>query len=234
MLVLRSVVPTTTNVGGSNEPIQKAITHVMALPLPFCMGSEISIQDIDREHFGRGGTVHTRVFGTTGGRGYGTEYPEGPCASSCHGAAKSINFKLRWDAEGEDGDKGFQQVSRAEALPVLGQSFLGTGVLRRYGGFGRDEDPHVRAVPREAGEDRATTRVRLLTPTRSWGRRLPLPPPGARQFHPLQGVNPMPPPQAVDSLTPCCSLRTPSENISAASTPIHSSFGLHIAGQYPQ
>jgi len=201
MLVLRSVVPTTTDVGGSNEPIQKAITHVMALPLPFCMGAEISIQDIDRERFRRGGTLHTRVFSTTGGRCFGIEYPKGSRASSGHGASKGINLKFCWDAEGENRDKGIQQVSRVEALPVLGQSFLGTGILRRHGGFGRDEDPHVRAVPREAGEDCPTTRVRLLTTSRPWGQRLSLPPSGARQFNPLQGVNPMPPPQAVDSLS---------------------------------
>ena len=172
MLTLCCVVPTTTSIGGSNEPIQEAITRNLALSLSLGLGPEVSVSDTDGERRGGGGPVYSGLFRATACGGDGTERAGRSRAFVGNGAAESVNLELRGDAEGENGDPSIQQVPRAEAKAVLGKPLLGQGVLRRYGRARRGKDPQVRAVPGEQRETSRANSVGLQGIGEMWGQRL--------------------------------------------------------------
>ena len=60
--------------------------------------------------------------------------------------AKELNFGSGRHTEGQDGDKGFQELSGAEAQAVLGQSFLEPRVLYKHSRSGREQDKALRKI----------------------------------------------------------------------------------------
>jgi hypothetical protein len=62
-LLTRSwVVPTTSAKGDSNEPLQKTITHYLALPIPYCVGSQVPPSYPDRACWPWSRELHKGLF----------------------------------------------------------------------------------------------------------------------------------------------------------------------------
>ena len=74
-----------------------------------------------------------------------------PCPFVGEGAAKSIDLQINGYREREKCPESFYSISVPEAEAVLGQPFLGEGVLRRHGGIGCGHDTQVCEVSGEAG-----------------------------------------------------------------------------------
>ena len=62
-------------------------------------------------------------------RGGGIECPGGPSASLGIGTAESLDFQVDGYIEGKVGDKTFQELPKPEEEAILGQPFLGQGLL---------------------------------------------------------------------------------------------------------
>ena len=59
----------------NHEPLQKAITYDMALSIPFGMGAEVSVSDLNRSGWSRSVYLYLGVFRSGRLRGGGTEHP---------------------------------------------------------------------------------------------------------------------------------------------------------------
>jgi len=153
------VVPQRREKGGSSEQISKVITHDMALSVSHHLGSKIPVPDSDwanRSERCRRSPGNLRLCRNRGG---GTECPKGSCASDRDGAAKAVDLGSHGPSERSNVNEDLQAVQAPEKKALLGQSFLGKGLLRGHGRNGRRNDPKVRQVPRK---ERATVRATSL------------------------------------------------------------------------
>lgn len=80
----------------------------------------------------------------------GVERSAGSCASVGTSTAEDIDFQVDGSSEGEDGLEAIYQVSVFKEEAVLGQSFLGEGILCGYGRAERGDDTEVCKVSGEA------------------------------------------------------------------------------------
>ena len=167
----------------------------MALSVSRGLGSEIPVSDFDRPRKGNagGGNIFDLWFCRM--RGGGVERPTGPCSFVGAGSAQGSDIAAIGSAEGSDGNESISPISAFEKEALLGQSFLGQGLLRGYGGSGCGYDTQVCPLSREeratVGAD-ATNRLRFINDgTTSWPAPLgagPCPPYGGiLQSHPLRG-----------------------------------------------
>ena len=109
--------------------ISRAITHDLALPVPFGLGSEVQISHSVGACLGRSRALHPRLLRTFGSGNCGIEYPGGPCSPAGVGSAEGIHFRVHGDNQGPDSNPGSEQVPSSETKTLLGQSFLGAGLL---------------------------------------------------------------------------------------------------------
>jgi hypothetical protein len=165
----------------------------MALSVSCCMGTEVSVPDLDRC-----GKIGSRSRGpgdlrVCGLRADGAECAAGSRASSGDDPAEGINIRFVGSVEGTDFDEAVPPVSVFEEEAVLGQSFLGQGILCGHSGIGCGHDMQVCPLPGEEGAAvGATTIVRLeIIPA---ARLLWPAPSGGRALSPLWGDFPKPHP----------------------------------------
>jgi hypothetical protein len=71
------------------------------------------------------------------------------CASAGKDSAKNIRVGVGWNIERADSHTAIQCIFVSQETPLLGQSFLGEGLLRRHGRVERRNDTKVRAISRE-------------------------------------------------------------------------------------
>ncbi len=70
------------------------------------------------------------VLPAVGLRGVGIECTSGSCAFVGEDSAEDIGIKFDGHIERANGDQVVQCISVSEEAPLLGQSFLGKGLLR--------------------------------------------------------------------------------------------------------
>src|SRR5258708_13608206 len=96
------------------------------------------------------------VWPADGLRGCKTQCSAGPCASFGEHCAEAIGIRVDGRPERTYRHTNFYGLSIFEEETVLGQSFLGKGLLRRFGRLEQRDDSKVRSVP---GERRAASRA---------------------------------------------------------------------------
>jgi len=95
-------------------------------------------------------------------RGCGIECATGSCASGDDDPAEDIGVSFAGTIERADVDADVPAVPASKEEAVLGQSFLGQGVLRRHSGTGCGHDTEVCPLPgKERTADGATSTDRL-------------------------------------------------------------------------
>ena len=147
--------PTTKQKGKEHEQIQKAIAYDLALRVPHRVGAKISLPGDGWKGKRGSGVERAGAEPTDELRGTGDERAGGSCAFDRASAAEAFDFRIHGAAEGQERDPGVQCVSGFATAPLLGQSFLGAGVLRGDGGVGPRDDTEVCKM---AGERGTTTR----------------------------------------------------------------------------
>ena len=155
----------------------------MALSVPHSLGTEISFPNIDGCDWGFGprrDTSDLRIYWVRGGR---VERAKRPRASVGHGTAEGVDFGSDGTSQGTDGDEGIPSVPRTEEKALLGQSFLGQGILCRHNWSGCRNDPKVCPTSGAEREIRGATAVRRLGPPKR-RHSCALPPLGAGQWPP--------------------------------------------------
>src|ERR1043165_3983321 len=118
-LLLVQVVATTWK-GVNHVTFPKVITCDLALPVPLCVGSEVSIPHAER--FGRRGSgeVHTCLCRTTGSGNCGVERAGGSRSFAGTGATEGVDFRIHGDAQRPNSHPGVQQVPTPQTPPLLG------------------------------------------------------------------------------------------------------------------
>ena len=106
--------------GVTNESFSKTITNHLVLPISHCMGSQVPVQNPYRQSGGGSWKLCQGIFPTTGLRGDGIECPSGSCASPGVGPAEGLDFRLCWNAEGQNSHSGVQPISEIERKTLLG------------------------------------------------------------------------------------------------------------------
>ena len=69
LVLLSSLSPQQADRSKPNESISEVITHDMALPLSYCLGTEVPVPDIDGTGIGGGRPLYPCVHGATEGGG---------------------------------------------------------------------------------------------------------------------------------------------------------------------
>lgn len=124
----------------------------MALPVSHCMGAKVSVSDP-----GGGSARGCRVVDSSDMRirrlrGGGVERAAGPRASGFDDSAEGVRIGVDGSSQGSDIDEDVPSVSATEEETLLGQSFLGQGVLRGHGRLGCGHDTEVCPLPGGDGE----------------------------------------------------------------------------------
>ena len=140
--------------GTKHEQVQESIACDLALSIPPGVGSEISVPGIAGADRAGGVQVRDGVLSAVGLRGGGTECAGGSRPPAGKGAAEAVDLGTDGRPERTYGDKVVQRVSSDAQEAVLGKSFLGEGLLRRYGGSEQRDDPEIRSI---SGEGRAAS-----------------------------------------------------------------------------
>jgi len=133
--------------GEADEQVSEIIACDLALSVPYRVGSEIQAPGIEREGGEGGVELHTGVCREVGLQHSGIERATRPCASVGTGATESIHLESDGDPEGSNSDQDIQEVSISEAEAILGQSFLGTGILCGHRRLRQGDDNEVREIP---------------------------------------------------------------------------------------
>jgi hypothetical protein len=159
------VVPQRREKGGSSEQISKVITHDMALPVSHHLGSEVPVPDSGRAGGSEScgwdpGNLWLRWF-----RIGGTECSKRSCASDRDGAAKALHFGSHGACKRSNVHEDLQAVPISQKKALLGQSFLGKGLLCRHRRNRRRNDPQVRKASREERTPDRTTPTGYLRRT---------------------------------------------------------------------
>ena len=94
MLLQGRVVPTTFNQGVTNQPISQVITNNLALPISYCVVSEISFSDIWRGNRNRSRELCPELFWEAVFWNNRIECSYGSCALACNGSSQKINIRL--------------------------------------------------------------------------------------------------------------------------------------------
>jgi len=158
----------------------------MALSVSCCLGTDVSVSDPNRS--GKAGRRSRdpgdlRVCGI---RGRGAECAAGSCASGGDDPAEGIDIGVAGPVEGSDVDGVVPPVSVLEEKAVLGQSFLGQGLLCGHSGIGCGHDTQVCPLPGEEGAAvgaAATVRLEIIIAAQLTGPA----PSGGRALSPLWG-----------------------------------------------
>src|SRR5208283_2892016 len=98
-----------------------------------------------------GGVVCEGTESADGLRGAGDERAGGSCAYDRANTAQAVDLRIHGATERQERDPGVERVSGFTTAPLLGESFLGAGVLRWDGGLGRRDDTEVCKIAGEAG-----------------------------------------------------------------------------------
>ena len=100
-----------------NESISQVITHNMALPLSYYLGTEVPLPDIDGSGLGGGGAVYSGIHGASEGTGDGTERSGRPCSFVGDGTAEGIGIELCRDGEGTTAIRVFTKFRELKRRP---------------------------------------------------------------------------------------------------------------------
>src|SRR5512139_3727198 len=101
----------------------------MALSVSCCMGTEVSVSDLNRGCEGRSRSWGPGDLRVCGMRGDGAECAAGSRASGSDDSAEGVDIRSAGAIEGSDLDEVVSPVSVFEEEALLGQSFLGQGLL---------------------------------------------------------------------------------------------------------
>src|SRR5512147_3142753 len=123
----------------------------MALSVSCCMGSEVSISDFDRSGKAGSGDRDPGDLWVCGLRGGGAECAARSRAPGGDDPAEGIDIGAAGAVEGADIDEAVPPVSVFEEEAVLGESFLGQGLLCGHGGIGCGHDTQVCPLSGEEG-----------------------------------------------------------------------------------
>ena len=115
--------------GVNHVTIPKAITCHLALPVSFCVGAEVSLPYSDRVSRLGSGKVYSRLYRTTWSRDRRVECAGRSRSFAGDGSTEGFEFRIHGNSQGSNSDPGVQQVSTPQTPTVLGQSFLGAGLL---------------------------------------------------------------------------------------------------------
>ena len=105
----------------------------MALSISPGVGAEIPVPDVARSDRQRGAKVRDDVLSAAWLRDCGGERPGRPCALAAEGAAEVVDIGADGGPERTYRDSTVQHISEFAKEAVLGESFLGERILRRYG-----------------------------------------------------------------------------------------------------
>ena len=165
----------------------------MALSVSCCMGTEVSVSDLNRGCEGGSRSWGPGDLRVCGMRGDGAECAAGSRASGSDDPAEGVDIRTAGSGEGSDLDEVVSPVSVFEEEALLGQSFLGKRLLCGHRGIGCGHDTQVCPLPgEERAADGANTIVRLeIIPAAQllWPA-----PSGGRALSPLWGDFPKPHP----------------------------------------
>jgi hypothetical protein len=151
MSILSERCPTTKQKGKEHEQIQKVIAYDLALRVPHSVGAKISLSGNGWEDKRGGGVERTGAESADELRSARDERAGGSCAFDRAGATEAVDLGIHGATEGQERDSGVQRVSGFATAPLLGQSLLGAGVLRRHGGIGPRHDTEVCKMAGETG-----------------------------------------------------------------------------------
>ena len=151
MSILSERCPTTKQKGKEHEQIQETIAYNLALRVPHRVGAKIPLPGDGGEGQRGGGIERAGAEPADELRGAGDERAGGSCAYDRANTAEAVDLGVHGAAEGQECDPGVQRVSGFTTEPVLGESLLGAGVLRRDGGVGRRDDTEVCKMAGEGG-----------------------------------------------------------------------------------
>ena len=118
------------------------------------MGTEVPIPDTARAGRARGIQMHHGILPAVGMRSSRVERSGRPRASFGQDSAEALGIGLDGNIEGSNGDQAVQCLPVSKEAPLLGQSFLGAGLLRGHGRPEQLNDSEIRKVP---GKGRATS-----------------------------------------------------------------------------
>ena len=103
--------------------------------------------------------MYSSILRSSRMRSGGIESSEGAYSSDCAGSAQGLGLRSDGHGERSDGDPGFPEVSLSEREALLGEPFLGAGLLRGYDRLGRGDDPRLGEVSGEEGTSGGATQV---------------------------------------------------------------------------
>ena len=155
--------PHNTEKGNEHEQIYESIACYMALSIPSGMGAEISVSDAAWADRQGGAEMCDGILSADGMRDSGDECAGGSCAFVGKGAAEVVDFGVDGRPERTHGDSDVYAVPDVTQEALLGESFLGQRVLRRYGWTERGHDSKIRAVSREGGVASAAASIGAWT-----------------------------------------------------------------------
>ena len=115
------------------------------------MGAQVSIPDINGSDWTRSAQLCAGLREPNWLPDSGVECTGGPRTSVGEGAAEGVDIPVDGNSEGEKCLAGIYPVSASEGEALLGQFFLGKGILCGYGGIRRGNDTHICKVSGEAG-----------------------------------------------------------------------------------
>ena len=120
-------------------------------------------------------------------RGSGAECAARPRSSCGDDSAEAIGFGIAGSVKGSDVDEDVQAVSATQEEAVLGQSFLGQGLLCGHSGFGCGHDTQV--CPLSGGKGEAAGAASTLLRVTVAAQYKALPPLGAGPRPPYGGID---------------------------------------------
>ena len=97
------------------------------------MGAEVPVPNVAGAHWSGGAKVRDDVLSAAWLSDCGDERASGSCAFAGEGATEAVDIGADGRPEGTHRDTLVQCISEHAQEAVLGQSFLGQGLLRRYG-----------------------------------------------------------------------------------------------------
>src|SRR5690349_4213077 len=119
--------------GEEHEQVRKSIACYLALSIPRGMGTEVPVPDVAGADWSGSAKMRDDVLSATRMRDRGNECPDRPRALVGQGAAEAIDLGVDGRPERTYCDPAVHGVSEFAQEAVLGQSFLGQGLLRGHG-----------------------------------------------------------------------------------------------------
>jgi len=119
----------------------------VALSVSCCVGAKVSVPDIDRSDKGSCRSRDPSDLRVCGLRSDRVERTARSCASAGDDPAEGVDIGFAGAIEGAELDEAVPPVSVFEEEAVLGESFLGQGLLCGHRGFGYGHDTQVCPLP---------------------------------------------------------------------------------------